>query len=123
MSSAPPRGSIAMTTFVYIHGAGDSGAAFDLVATRLRTRGHAVVDAIGDRDEIVVVAHSLGGLTAPLVADRVGADLLVLLSAMVPAPGETGNEWWAGNGHADAYRAHNAGRGESDDEIYFHDLP
>ena len=37
-----------------------------------------VVDAIGDRQDLVVVGQSLGGFTAPLVCDQVAADLLVL---------------------------------------------
>jgi pimeloyl-ACP methyl ester carboxylesterase len=50
----------------------------------------------------VLVAHSLAGFTAPLVADRVPVRLLVLLTAMVPLPGETGGDWWANTGHAGA---------------------
>jgi pimeloyl-ACP methyl ester carboxylesterase len=135
-------------TYVLIHGAGDSGAAWDLVADRLRSRGHvvvavdlpsedasaglaeyteSVVRAVGEDDargELVVVGHSLGGFTAPLVADRLGADLLVLASAMVPSPGETGGEWWSNSGHADAFRAHNEGRDTDDElELYLHDVP
>src|SRR3712207_7067368 len=37
-------------------------------------------------------------------------DLLVLLNAMVPRPGETGGEWWTATGHeqarTEAARAH-----------------
>lgn len=54
-----------------------------------------MVDAIGDRTDVVVVGHSLGGFTAPLVAARVRADLLVLVQAMVPTPGEIGSELWS----------------------------
>ena len=131
-------------TYVLIHGAGDVAASWDPVAERLRSRGHdvvavdlpadddsaglaeyarTVVDAIGGRGDLVVVAHSLGGLTAPLVCDRVAADLLVLVAAVIPAPGETGAAWWANTGHAGAYRAHNEVRGQSDVEIYLDDAP
>ena len=58
-----------------------------------------VVEAIGDRSRLVVVAHSLGGFTAPLVCARVHVDLLVLLAAMIPAPGETANDWWDTSGY------------------------
>jgi pimeloyl-ACP methyl ester carboxylesterase len=34
----------------------------------------AVVDAIGDRDDIIVVAASMGGFTAPIVCTRRRAD-------------------------------------------------
>jgi pimeloyl-ACP methyl ester carboxylesterase len=47
----------------------------------------AVIDAIDDRRDVIVVGHSYGGFTAPLVADQVGAEALVLVAAMVPAPG------------------------------------
>ena len=46
-----------------------------------------VVEAIGDRDDVVVVAQSFGGFTAPLVADLVPLRALVLVTAMIPAPG------------------------------------
>src|SRR4051794_6511780 len=101
-------------TYVLIHGAGDVGSSWDLVADRLRARGHdvvavdlpadddcagfaeyadTVVEAIGDRSDLVVVAHSLGGFTAPLVCQRAPVDLLVLCAAMIPSPGETAADW------------------------------
>ena len=105
-----------MATFVCIHGAGGGASSWDLVAAELRAAGHdvvamdlpcdddaaglaeytdAVVEAIGDRrDDLVLVAQSLGGFTAPLVADRVPVELIVLVTAMIPAPGETGGDWW-----------------------------
>ena len=51
---------------------------------------------------MVVVAQSLGAFAGPLVAEQVGAALLVLLAPMVPAPGETAGEWWENTGHAEA---------------------
>ena len=108
-------------TFVLVHGAADQAASWDDVAAALRGRGHdvvavdlpceddsagleqytdTVVEAIGPgRDDVVVVGHSLGGYTATLVADRVAAEMLVLVSAMVPRPGETPMEFWAETGH------------------------
>jgi hypothetical protein len=47
-----------------------------------------VAEAIGDRTDLVVVAQSSGGFTAPLVCDRVAVELLVLVAPMIPAPGE-----------------------------------
>lgn len=41
----------------------------------------------------------MGGLSAPLVCDRLDVRELVLLNAMIPAPGETGHEWGAGTGY------------------------
>src|SRR3954470_16202334 len=99
-----------MATFVLLHGAGGRASQWDLVAPHLRAAGHevvavdlpcdegaplaayvdAAVDAIGERHgELVIVAQSLAGFVAPQVCERVSTDLLVLLAAMVPAPGET----------------------------------
>jgi pimeloyl-ACP methyl ester carboxylesterase len=47
-----------------------------------------VVEAVGDRRDLVVVGHSLGGFTAPLVCERVPVELLVLFAAMIPSPSE-----------------------------------
>jgi pimeloyl-ACP methyl ester carboxylesterase len=82
----------------------------------------AVVDATRDRTDLVVVAHSLGGFTAPLVCARAQVDLLVLVAAMIPSPGETGREWWLNTGYEDATRA----PGEHDDgeiAVFYHDVP
>lgn len=132
-----------MTTFVLIHGAGGRGSDWDLVAAELHAAGHetiavdlpcededagleeyrdAVVEAIGDRDDLVLVAQSLGGFTAPLVADVVPVDLLVLLTAMVPQPGESGSEWWANTEHGQAMAAQNL-PDKSDETVFFHDVP
>jgi pimeloyl-ACP methyl ester carboxylesterase len=99
-----------MATFALIHGGGDVGWYWHLVERELRERGHdvvapdlpcdddtaglrdytdAVVGAIGDRGDLVVVGTSFGGFTAPLVADRLPVDVLVLVTAMVPDPGRT----------------------------------
>jgi pimeloyl-ACP methyl ester carboxylesterase len=88
-----------------------------------------VVEALGDRSEVVVVAESLGGFTAPIVCARRPVDLLVLLNAMIPLPGETGNAWWSNTGSGDAMRAYHASIGlsseaaDDDSVLYYHDLP
>lgn len=175
-----------MATYAIVHGAGDIGASWDLVAARLRARGHRVVapdlpcegdatfgdyaaavahaveeawraaGAAGDgaraaarggaaagdgaatgdgaarraatrpdRDQLVVVAHSLGGFTAPRVCELLPVDLLVYVSAMVPAPGESAGEWWAATGHGAAFAAAQADGGWGDDDIavFLHDVP
>jgi pimeloyl-ACP methyl ester carboxylesterase len=91
----------------------------------------AVVDAIGDRDadQLVLVAQSMGGFTAPLVCERVPVDLLVLLNAMVPAAGESPGDWWANTGQAQAMleQAERDGRTTGDlwdpMTLFFHDVP
>ncbi|MGH2984512.1 MAG: alpha/beta hydrolase [Solirubrobacterales bacterium] len=131
-----------MATYVLIHGAGDVGWYWHLVAAELRDRGHevvapdlpcedesagwseyadVVVDAIDDATELAVVAQSLGGFTAPIVCDRVPVDLLVLVAGMVPLPGEPGNDWWVNTGYEEV-----AGdQAEHSDEIalFLHDVP
>jgi pimeloyl-ACP methyl ester carboxylesterase len=108
-----------MATFVLIHGAGDSAWHWHLVEPELRARGHDVVAmdlpceddsagldqyadaveaAIGDREDLVVVGQSFGGFTAPLVCERVPVDLIVLVTAMIPAPGEAANDYWTNTG-------------------------
>jgi hypothetical protein len=51
-----------------------------------------VCQAIEGLPEVVVVAHSLAGLVAPVVADRVGARGLVMLAALWPDPGRSARE-------------------------------
>ena len=77
----------------------------------------AVVEAIGERRPVVLVAQSMGGFTAPLVCERVTVELLILVNAMVPRPGETFQEWWTATGWKDEV-------GEVDmDDDFFHDVP
>jgi pimeloyl-ACP methyl ester carboxylesterase len=80
---------------------GGTGTWWSLVERELRRRGHdvvapdlpceddsaglaeyadAVVQAVGDRRDLVVVGQSYGGFTAPLVADRLPVDVLVLVA-------------------------------------------
>ena len=65
----------------------------------------------------MLVAQSMGGFTAPLVCERVTVELLILVNAMVPWPGETFQEWWTATGWRDEV-------GEFDmDDGFFHDVP
>jgi pimeloyl-ACP methyl ester carboxylesterase len=88
-----------------------------------------VVDAIGDRADVILVATSMGGFTAPIVCTRRRVDLLVLLNAMIPIPGETFNGWGTNTGSRPARREYHASLGlsaaEADDDgvIYYHDMP
>lgn len=139
-----------MTSYVLIPGAGGAAWYWHLLVAELEERGHdvvavdlpaaddsaglieyadTVVDAIGDRTDVTVVAQSLAGFTAPLVCERVPVTVLVLLNAMIPAPAESPGDWWANTGHAQA-RAEQAardGRTLADDEdlldAFFHDVP
>ncbi len=84
-----------------------------------------VVEAIGSRTGVVLVAGSLGGFTAPLVCERATIRELVLVNAMIPAPGETARDWWAHTGalEAQAEAARAGGYGPFDVATYFlHDV-
>jgi pimeloyl-ACP methyl ester carboxylesterase len=129
-----------VATYAIVPGAGDRGWHWHLVEAELRQRGHdvvavdlpcedasaglgeyadTVVAAVGDPSELVVVAHSLGGFTAPLVCARLPAELLVLTAGMVPRPGERGADWWTNTGVTQAQEDY------GDDLIaqYLHDVP
>ena len=135
-------------TFVLIPGAGGAAWYWHRVAALLREAGHEaiavdlpgddptaglpeyarlVASAIGRRDNVVLVAMSLGGFTAPLVAAEAPVSAMVFVNAMVPRPGETPGEWWDDTGWSDA-RVAAAKQGgystEFDLDVYFlHDVP
>ncbi|MEV4735442.1 MULTISPECIES: alpha/beta fold hydrolase [unclassified Microbacterium] len=138
-----------MTTFILLHGGGDVGWSWHLVAAALRREGHEVFapDLLADDDSAtlddyadavvaeagpwrggVVVGHSFGGFTAPLVADRIGADVLVLLAGMIPRPGERPEDWWENTGYGEAVAAQAARDGGltgNEDPLvsFYHDVP
>jgi pimeloyl-ACP methyl ester carboxylesterase len=137
-------------TYALIPGGGGDPWQWDPLVTELEARGieaiavrlpsedahagwseyaDAVVDATQGREEVVVVAHSLGGFTAPIVCVRRPVRLLVLLNAMIPLPGETGDAWGANTHSGVARRDYHASIGlqpqDAEDEaiLYYHDLP
>lgn len=142
-----------MTTFALVPGAGTDTWYWGPLMWELTGRGHravpvelpcdddgahladyvdAVVAAVrgacggDDPDDLVVVAHSFGGFSAPLVCDRLAVRELVLVTAMVPRPGESGADWWAATGHAAALAAQDAVDGRDPDDVvalFFHDVP
>jgi hypothetical protein len=131
-----------MATFVCMHGAGGRATYWDLVASELEPLGHevvamdlpsdeevgldayveAVLGSLGERrDELVLVGQSLSGFIAPLVATRIPVEMIVLLAAMVPRPGETGGEWWDNTGHAAAVAAQGL-PDDSAETLFTHDV-
>lgn len=99
-----------MTTYALVHGAWHGGECWGPTAALLRAAGHevvapdlpcedpsaglaayrdAVLAALADHpsDDLVLVGHSLGGLTIPLIAATRPVRELVFLCALVPLPG------------------------------------
>jgi pimeloyl-ACP methyl ester carboxylesterase len=138
-----------MATYVLIHGAASDSWYWHLVVPALQALGHnvvapdlpsdddaaglaeyadTVVEAIGDHSDLVVVAQSMGGFTAPLVCARVPVRMMVLVAAMVPLPGEPPGAWWANTGWEQS-RAEEAARYGSPSDAsfdakatFFHDV-
>jgi pimeloyl-ACP methyl ester carboxylesterase len=119
-----------MTTFALVHGAWHGSWCWDGVRVELEPRGHRVVtpdlpcedveagveeyaavvrEALGGVEDAIVVGHSLGGVTIPLVPAR----LLVFLCAYVPEPGralvDRDDDAW-GPGFADSALRDDLGR-------------
>jgi pimeloyl-ACP methyl ester carboxylesterase len=139
-----------MSTYALIPGGGGDPWEWHRLVPELAARGHealpirlpadddsagwteyadAVVDALGDRRDVILVAESMGAFTAPIVSTRRPVELLVLLNAMIPVPGETFNTWWSNTDSGNARREYHASIGleptEADDDavIYYHDVP
>src|SRR5215467_8471568 len=112
-----------VATLVLIPGAGGHAAYWNRLIPELETRGHvaiavdieedhpsmdldgfaAVVEAaMGDYTDVILVAQSLGGFTAPMV--RKPVQMIVLVNAMIPLSGESPNEWWGNTASGAARR-------------------
>jgi pimeloyl-ACP methyl ester carboxylesterase len=126
-----------MATFVLIHGGGGGAWDWHLLVPELTGRGHdvvvpelpiddraagfselceTVVDAIGGRSDLVIVGHSYGAFTAPLIADRLPVQLIVLLNPMIPKPGEKPGDWWDHTGYRGA-------DGLSEEQQFYNGVP
>jgi len=137
-----------MASFVLIPGAGGTAWYWHRVVPLLQAAGHEaiavdlpgdderaglsayaeiVLRAIGKREDVVLVAQSLGGFTAPLVCERASLRALVFVNAMIPVPGETAGTWWANTGSQQAREEAAVRQGytaQFDLETYFlHDVP
>ncbi len=133
LARCPKVGDVA--TFALVHGGGGSAWDWHLVVPELARRGHeasavdlpiedpsagwsehadAVAGAVGKRPgPVVVVGHSLGAFTAPLVCERRPVALLVLVAGMIPAAGERFDAWWTQAGYEDSGL----------DDVFYHDVP
>jgi pimeloyl-ACP methyl ester carboxylesterase len=137
------------STFVLLHGAGSDSWYWHLVAPELAGSGHDVVavdlpvdddscgladyvdtvaDAVGVRDDLVVVAQSMAAFTAPVFAIGAPVKLLVLVAPMVPSPAETAGAWWAHTGQPEAARQYALSESRDPDkpfdpfEVFLHDV-
>ena len=137
-----------MASFVLIPGAGGMAWYWHRAVPLIRAAGHEaipvdlpgddaragltayadiIVGAIGQRSEVVLVAQSIAGFTAPLVCARAPVRMLVFVNAMIPKPGETAGAWWDATGAVDAREEAAKRHGystEFDMATYFlHDVP
>ncbi len=135
-------------SFVLIPGAGGMASNWRRVVPLLEQAGHeaiavdlpaedsskglddyadVVIQAVGSRSDVILVAQSLGGFTAPLVCARTAVRGLIFVNAMIPQPGETAGDWWDSTGAVDARIAAAKSRGydpQFDLYTYFlHDVP
>jgi pimeloyl-ACP methyl ester carboxylesterase len=137
-----------------VHGAWGGAWYWELLRAELEARGHATVavdlpcddpaaglsryaevvdEALCDAADVVLVGHSLGGLTIPLVAERRPVAGLVYLCALIPEPGRSlRDELSAGGpfvpGFAESTVRDELGRSswpdrEAATRDLFHDLP
>lgn len=126
-----------MSTFVLIPGAGGAAWYWHRVVPLLNAAGHTAIAvdlpganptaglreyerivhaAAAGADRITLVAQSMGAFTALGCCERLPVEHLVLLNAMIPAPGETAGDWWANTGcvfPADY----------DEDKYFLHDVP
>ena len=137
-----------MTRYVLIPGAGGVAWYWERVAKLLVDAGHEaiavdlpgddasaglaeyadlVVQAAGAGSEVVLVAQSLGGFTAPLACARLEVQALVFVNAMIPEPGETPGAWWDNVGWSEArLAAADTGGYEREFDLvtyFLHDVP
>ncbi len=140
-----------MTTFVLVPGAGGWAGLWHRVVAELQDRGHRGVAVglpgadperglphyvelvraavVAADDDVVLVAQSMGGFTAPTVASLEPVRELVLLNAMIPAPGETAGSWWESTGQLAAFRENEVAQGRDPDAgvdlttHFLHDVP
>ena len=137
-----------MATFVLVPGAGGMAWYWHRVVPLIRAAEHEaiavdlpgddrssglavyadiVIRAIAQPSDVILVAQSLGGFTAPLVCARAPVRKVVFVNAMIPEPGETAGAWWGATGAVEAREQAARRRGyapEFDVGTYFlHDVP
>jgi pimeloyl-ACP methyl ester carboxylesterase len=137
-----------MASFVLVPGAGGMAWYWHRVVPLIRAAGHepiavelpgddrhaglaayadVVIRAIAERRDVVLVAQSLAGFTAPLICARTPVRKVVFVNAMIPKPSETAGAWWGATGAVEAREQAATSGGytnEFDMQTYFlHDVP
>jgi pimeloyl-ACP methyl ester carboxylesterase len=134
-----------MARFILIPGAGGVAWYWHRVIPLLERAGHEAVAvdlpgdaglpaytdltlaAIGNDPRALVVAQSLGGFTAAMVAARTPLAGLIFVNAMIPNPGETAGDWGDAVGSTEARVAAAKRHGYSEKfelhTYFFHDVP
>ena len=142
-----------VTSFVLLPGAGSDSWYWHRVIPLLEAAGHealavdlpvdddsagldryvdvavAAVEAeLPGRQDLVVVAQSMGAFTAPLLVGRVPVAELVLVVPMIAAPGERLGDWWDSTQLAQARQEAEAAGGPPADDwdperMFLHDVP
>jgi pimeloyl-ACP methyl ester carboxylesterase len=127
-----------VSTFVLLPGAGGAAWYWHRVVPLLTNAGHTaiavdlpgasptvglreyeafVAAAAAGEERVVLVAQSMGAFTALGCCERVPVERLVLLNAMVPAPGETPGQWWSNTDWPEADDIADI------DTLFLHDVP
>jgi pimeloyl-ACP methyl ester carboxylesterase len=146
-----------MTLFALLHGGLHHGSCWDAVTAELARRGHRVVapdlpvdddsagalewahvaidaiERVGDgsaSEDVVVVAHSVSGLCAPVIATLYPVHQMVFIGGLLPVPGQSFVEHLAANPDAITFpEPQEQGAGpfgltwESVREGFYHDCP
>jgi pimeloyl-ACP methyl ester carboxylesterase len=143
-----------VTTFGLVHGAYHGAWCWRELSPLLRARGHRVVavdlpnedpdagaatyartivDQLGDEQQVVLVGHSLAGLTLPVVATLRPVGHLVYLCALLPSPGRSFDAVQATEPVYTSYTATVDGVANADGsascpaeraiELFYHDCP
>jgi pimeloyl-ACP methyl ester carboxylesterase len=151
--ASPGPSSSAMTSFVLLPGAGSDSWYWHRVIPLLEAAGHealavdlpvdddtagldryvevaveAIEDRLPGRQDLVIVAQSMGAFTAPLLVGRVPIAELVLVVPMIAAPGERLGDWWTNTGLAQARQEVEAAGGPPAEDwdaerMFLHDVP
>jgi pimeloyl-ACP methyl ester carboxylesterase len=125
-----------VSVFCLVHGAWHGAWVWERLAPELEVRGHhpvavelpsddvtkglgdyarVVADALGDAEDVVLVGHSFGGLTVPLVPALRPVSRIVLVAALVPRPGQSLIDQLRGEDRGILLPG-NAGRSRDDDK-------